>query len=265
MKLPIAIVNAFADGPFTGNPAAVVVTEKLLSDELMQFIAAQNNLSETVFVTLDQQPFGLRWFTPKTEIDLCGHATLAAAQVLFSQGYVSGDTISFASLSGELGVRRTGDTLQLDFPARPAVAVDLPSKQDIAAALGCSPEMIEFTVKAKCLMVVLNDEALLAQIQPDLERLKHLDEFAVIITAESRQVDFVVRFFAPNAGIDEDPVTGSAYTTLAPYWADRLGKTRLKARQLSARGGAVECSVQGSRVLISGRVDNYLVGEIEVE
>lgn len=264
MKLPIFVVNAFASGPFAGNPAAVVVTEAPLSETLMQNIAAQNNLSETAFVTLGEQPLALRWFTPTVEIDLCGHATLAAAHVLLSHHYISGDTVKFDSLSGELVVCRIGSGLQLDFPLRPAMPVTTPSVDEIALALHCKPEDIECCFKAKALMVVLKDEVLLARLQPSMQPLKRLDEFGVMVTAASRPIDFVVRFFAPNAGIDEDPVTGSAYTTLAPFWGERLAKTHLTAQQLSARGGSVTCDIEGDRVLIAGDVREYLVGEIVV-
>lgn len=264
MKLPIFIVNAFASGPFAGNPAAVVVTEEPLTESLMQNIAAQNNLSETAFVTLGEQPLALRWFTPTVEVDLCGHATLAAAHVLLEHDYIQGERVTFSSLSGELIVRKIDLGLQLDFPLRPAIPTTTPIIDDIARALHCQPDDIECCFKAKALMVVLKDEALLADLQPSIQRLKPLDEFAVMVTAASTQVDFVMRMFAPNAGIDEDPVTGSAYTTLAPYWGHRFAKTHLTAQQLSPRGGCITCDIEGDRVLIAGEVREYLVGEISV-
>ncbi|MDQ2076721.1 PhzF family phenazine biosynthesis protein [Marinimicrobium sp. ABcell2] len=263
MKLPIHVVNAFVCGPFTGNPAAVIVTDSALPDDLMQQIAAQNNLSETAFVVTGEQPFHLRWFTPVKEIPLCGHATLATAHVLYAQGVVEAGPIRFNSLSGELSVERKGEALQLNFPVLPVRSIDISFTQ-VAEALNCSVDSIELCLQARVLVVVLNDEQTVANLKPNKERIAQLHPFAVMVTAPGESVDFVARFFAPNAGIDEDPVTGSVYCTLAPYWEKRLGKSHLSARQLSRRTGQIHCEVMGDRVLISGKTQRYLNGEIVV-
>jgi len=264
MKLPMYQLSSFTRHTFAGNPAAVVVTEEDLDHTLMQQIAAQNNLSETAFVTLGKSPLPLRWFTPTVEIDLCGHATLAAAHVLWHHGYCSDDVLRFMSLSGELSVNRVGELLQLNFPARPAELCNEITFTEIAQALGCDQEDIEACLMAKTLLVALRNQAALEKLAPVMDKVRLLHPSAVMVTAPGEDVDFVARFFAPNVGIDEDPVTGSAYTTLAPYWAERLGKTHLKARQLSARGGEVVCDLVGERVLIGGYVQDYLSGEITV-
>lgn len=264
MQLALSVVNAFAEGPFTGNPAAVVITRDPLDDGLMQAIAAQNNLAETAFVVTGKTPMTLRWFTPTTEVDLCGHATLASAQVLFSQ-QPQLERVEFDSASGMLSVERCGKRLQLDFPARPARPVTAPDTRAIAAALGCAEDDIVAVAAAKVLLVELRGEDCVARLAPDFRALKTLHSFAVMVTAEGEQVDFVARFFAPNAGIDEDPVTGSAYTTLAPYWRSRLGRNPLTARQLSARGGWLECECRGERVLICGHAEAYLEGSIHLQ
>lgn len=266
MKLDIHVVNAFAKGPFTGNPAAVIVTDEPLGDELMQQIAEQNNLAETAYVVTGQgEPWSLRWFTPVKEVDLCGHATLAAAQVLFAQGLGGEQSrLRFDSRSGELGVTRTAAGLELDFPARPAVPDEAADREQIAAALGCRTEQVVECLTANWRVFVLDSGDTLKNLQPDMSAIAALHPFAIMATAPGSDCDFVARFFAPNAGIDEDPVTGSAYTTLAPYWAARLGKQRLSARQLSPRGGWLQCDVKGERVLIAGEVTPYLAGKIEV-
>lgn len=264
MELPIHIVNAFAFGAFTGNPAAVVVTERPLAEKLMQQIAAQNNLAETAFVVTGENPMSIRWFTPSVEVDLCGHATLASAQVLFSDVYRDKTELTFSSRSGELRVSRLEEQLQLDFPLRRPDTEPAPSFSTLAAVLGCEPTLIDDCFHATALVVVLKDEHNVPQLQPEMKKIRDLHPFAVALTAPGDSVDFVVRFFAPNAGIDEDPVTGSAYTFLAPYWSERLHKKELSARQLSKRGGELECRVTGNRVLIAGRAMNYLRGNIVV-
>lgn len=263
MRLAMDVVNAFARGPFTGNPAAVIVTETPLSDTQMQAVAAQNNLAETVYVVTQQTPWSIRWFTPAREVDLCGHATLAAAYVLSERGLLAGDRVEFSSHSGPLAVTRQGDGWQLDFPARvtgPALDVEF---GHIASALGCDQSAIVTCYDGVQLMVVMADEAAVATLNPDFQALSRLHDFAVMVTAAGTE-DFVARFFAPNAGIDEDPVTGSAYTTLMPYWAEHLQLSQCRARQLSVRGGWLECTLADTRVLIAGVVEPYLQGEIQL-
>lgn len=258
------IVNAFASGPFTGNPAAVIATETALDETLMQRIAAQNNLSETAFVVTGETPMPLRWFTPKEEVPLCGHATLATAKVLFDTRYQDREELRFASASGELSVHRKGEQLQLDFPLRRPSSETPPSITQIADALNCSESELDECFVASTLVVVMKSQESLEKLKPDMIKLRALHSFAVAATAAGRSVDFTARFFAPNAGIDEDPVTGSAYTFLAPYWARRLGRESLSAQQLSARGGDLQCRLAGKRVLIAGRAQLYLKGEISI-
>jgi PhzF family phenazine biosynthesis protein len=259
MKLPIYQIDAFTDHLFGGNPAAVVTLESWLPDQVMQAIAAENNLAETAFVGPGERYPRLRWFTPIVEVDLCGHATLATAHVLFSHHFPDRNELGFETRSGLLVVRRQGDQLVLDFPARPGVPVDV--GPDVAAALGVQP--IE-AIQARDLLVVLESEEVVRRLTPDIRRIAELDAFAVMVTAAGSDVDFVSRFFAPRAGIAEDPVTGSAHCTLTPYWATRLGRTRLTARQVSPRGGVLECELVGERVLIAGRCVEYLRGVIQV-
>ncbi|WP_339617425.1 PhzF family phenazine biosynthesis protein [uncultured Gilvimarinus sp.] len=263
MRLTMDVVNAFAKGPFTGNPAAVIVTETPLPDSQMQAIAAQNNLAETVYVVTGASPWSIRWFTPAREVDLCGHATLAAAYVLHERGILPGERVEFSSHSGPLAVTRDGAGWQLDFPARvPGPALDV-EFDHIASALGCACADIVTCYDGVQLMVVLANEAAVAEVNPDFRALSRLHDFAVMVSAAGTD-GFVARFFAPNAGIDEDPVTGSAYTTLMPYWAERLQRNNCKARQLSARGGWLECTLADNRVLIAGLVEPYLQGEIQL-
>jgi predicted PhzF superfamily epimerase YddE/YHI9 len=275
MKLPLFQVDAFASEVFRGNPAAVLPLRAPLSDATMQAIAAENALSETAFVRLDQgrgtpeSPWPLRWFTPVAEVDLCGHATLASAWVLFAEGLATGAYVHFASASGPLATRResAGDfrpdeRLWLDFPSRPPRPLaDRELSETLAGALGAVPRE---TLVARDALLVFEDEAAVAALRPDMARLAALDLFAVIATAPGRDCDFVSRFFAPRKGVPEDPVTGSAHCTLTPYWAARLGRDRLRARQISARGGEVECELRGERVGLGGRVTPYLRGAIEV-
>jgi predicted PhzF superfamily epimerase YddE/YHI9 len=259
MNLPIYQVDAFTDRVFGGNPAAVVVLDEWLDDQTLQAIAAENNLAETAFVIPDANGSRLRWFTPLVEVDLCGHATLATAHVLFQEYFPEEFHLRFETKSGSLAVHRKGALLFLDFPSRPgkALAID----DTLIEALGTPPES---AFLARDLMVVLESEAQVKAFSPDLPAIQRLDAFALIITAPGDEVDFVSRFFAPRAGIPEDPVTGSAHCTLIPYWANRLGKTQLMARQISSRGGELHCELQGDRVLIGGKVVEYMRGEIRV-
>ncbi len=259
MKYPLYQIDAFTDRPFAGNPAAVVLLDEWLPDALLQAIAAENNLSETAFVIPRDDVSPLRWFTPAAEVDLCGHATLATADVLLRHFYPASDTVQFSTLSGELRVDRQGDWLELDFPARPAMRQALDPA--VAEALGGVP--CEAWL-ARALMLVFASEAEVVALRPDFRKLAALAPGKFIVTAPGEQVDFVSRFFAPAVGIDEDPVTGSAHCTLIPYWADRLGKAALHARQLSPRGGNLRCEYRGERVGITGQAVEYLRGEIVV-
>ncbi|ATX79539.1 phenazine biosynthesis protein PhzF family [Mariprofundus aestuarium] len=259
MKLPIYQIDAFASKPFGGNPAAVCPLDEWLPDALMQLIAEENNLSETAFFVATDEGFHIRWFTPTSEVDLCGHATLAAAYVLFECLGSELDNIIFDSRSGYLQVTKEGELLVLDFPAQPAVPCETPIQ--IQHAFGIEP--VE-CLKAEDYLVVFELEEDLLLADPNLELLRELDGRGVILTAPSDAYDFVSRFFAPKFGIDEDPVTGSSFTQLAPYWAARLGRSKLLAKQLSSRGGEVICELKGERVAIAGSAVKYLQGEIEV-
>lgn len=259
MKLPIYQVDAFTGRLFGGNPAAVVILERWLPDGILQSIAAENNLAETAFVIPREDVSSLRWFTPRLEIDLCGHATLAAGHVLFEHRFPSKKRVDFHTLSGNLAVIRDGDLLSLDFPARPGAPIEV--SDALTAALGARPREAYL---ARDVLAVFDDEADIRAIRPRFDLLAALDAFAVIVSAPGTDVDFVSRFFAPRAGIPEDPVTGSAHCTLVPYWAARLKKTGLTARQLSSRGGELECRLLGARVAIAGRTVEYLRGEIDI-
>lgn len=249
-------VDAFADRLCAGNPAGVCLLDDWLPDTVLQAVAFENGLSETAFVVYrGAGRFGLRWFTPEVEVDLCGHATLASAHVLATLGFSAPWT--FESLSGLLVVKREQDWLVLDFPAAPGEPVGLP--EALRRGLGCVPEA---TFRARDYLAVLSSEEAVRHLQPDFAALAQLDGRGVIATAPGRDCDFVSRFFAPKVGIPEDPVTGSAHCTLAPYWAQRLGRLRLDARQLSRRGGVLWCEPSGDRVLIGGRAITYLSGKI---
>jgi PhzF family phenazine biosynthesis protein len=250
-------VDAFARRAFEGNPAAVCPLQAWLDDALLQAIAEENNLSETAFFVPTEQGYALRWFTPVSEVDLCGHATLAAAHVLFDALGHPGPRIRFATRSGELVVERQGGRLAMDFPARPPARCTAPDL--LARALGERP--IEVLAADDYLAIFDSEEAVRA-ITPDLALLGRLDRRGVIVTAPGAAVDFVSRFFAPKLGVTEDPVTGSAHCELAPYWAGRLGKTTLTARQVSRRGGSLSCEVKGDRVLLAGHAVTVMEAEI---
>lgn len=259
MKFPLFQIDAFTSRLFGGNPAAVVLLESWLPDKVLAAIAAENNLAETAFVIPGTGVIPLRWFTPAVEVDLCGHATLAAADVLFRHFMPSARQLTFATRSGNLVVARDVDRLTLDFPARPGVPVAV--SEPIVSALGVRPREVFL---ARDVLAILDRESEVQNLQPDLARIAALDAFAVIVSAPGESVDFVSRFFAPGAGVPEDPVTGSAHCTLVPYWAARLGKSHLTAKQLSPRGGDLSCSLAGSRVLISGSAVEYMRGEVDV-
>ncbi len=263
MKRPIYQLDAFTDTLFRGNPAAVVPLDEWLSDETLQKIALENMVPETAYYVRDENGYRIRWFTPVTEVDLCGHATLAAAHVAFGQDGYDAREISFDSKSGLLTVTKEEDGwLTLNFPVDTyQVAVPPPALQEAistVAAVGVYRGQSDY-------MVVLESEEELRELKPDIIILSTVPTRGIIVTAPGDETDFVSRFFAPQSGIDEDPVTGSAHTTLIPYWAKRLGKNELTARQISARGGYLRCRLNGDRVLISGQIREYLRGEIETE
>ncbi len=259
MRLPLYQVDAFTSRVFGGNPAAVCPLEAWLPDDTLQGIALENNLSETAFFVKEPSGWRVRWFTPTQEVDLCGHATLGAAYVLVHHVQPGLERVEFASRSGPLVVTREGDWLALDFPSRPPQPCALPA--GLAEALGATPRQ---TLASRDLVAVFDSEAEVRALAPDMAKLSTVEFFAVTATAPGRDADFVSRFFAPRAGVPEDPVTGSAHCSLIPYWAQRLGKTSLFARQVSARGGELRCELKGERVKIAGRGVLYLEGHITV-
>ena len=261
MKIPMWQVDAFATKVFAGNPAAVCELESWLDDRVLQNIAAENNLSETAFLVRNATGFDLRWFTPTTEVELCGHATLAAAKVLFDRRGWPEPEIRFQTRRrGVLTVARQGGLFEMDFPALPARPVATPP--GLAAALGAEPRQV--LASTDDWLAVLDDEAAVRNLKPDLAAVKKFNCRCVVPTARGDAVDFVSRAFAPRYGILEDPVTGSAHCALAPYWAGVLGKDDLRAFQVSARGGEVRCRVAGDRVKLAGQAVVYLEGTISV-
>ncbi|GAC1351629.1 MAG: PhzF family phenazine biosynthesis protein [Polyangiales bacterium] len=266
MKIRIFQIDAFARELFRGNPAAVCPLEAFLPDATLLAIAAENNLSETAFIVrrkdgADNASFDIRWFTPTLEVALCGHATLAAAWVAFNELRESGRVLRFSSLSGPLLVEKQGERLALDFPTRVATRCDPPD--NLLRALGVAPQEVHIASAAAYLCVYRTEKEVRA-LSPDMALLSTLDRYGVIVTAPGDTADFVSRFFAPAAGIPEDPVTGSAHCTLIPYWASRLGRAKLYAQQLSKRGGELFCESIGERVVIAGYGVKYLEGTIEV-
>lgn len=261
MRLPIYQVDAFADKLFGGNPAAICPLPQWLPDATMQAIAAENNLAETAFFVRDGGDYALRWFTPAVEVDLCGHATLASAHIVFSFLEPKRESVNFETLkAGTLSVARRADLLVMDFPSRPPAPAEAPV--GLLAALGGKPREV---LKARDHLVVYGSAAEVLALTPDFAALGKVDGWATAATAPGEDgVDFVSRFFAPRQGIDEDPATGSSHCTLVPYWAKRLGKTELEARQVSRRGGALRCALRGDRVSIGGRAVLYLEGQITV-
>jgi predicted PhzF superfamily epimerase YddE/YHI9 len=261
MRLPIYQIDAFTDKLFGGNPAAVCPLETWLSDVTMQTIAAENNLAETAFFVADGADYVLRWFTPTVEVDLCGHATLASAHVVFQFLEPRRESVRFRTLkAGTLAVSRRADILVMDFPMRAASPCE--PAAGLLAALGGAPREV---LRARDHLVIYDSAAEIAALKPDLTALAEVDCWAAIVTAPGEDgVDFVSRFFAPRQGVPEDPVTGSAHTTLTPYWARRLSKSALTARQLSPRGGLLQCTLNGERVDIGGQAVTYLIGHIEL-
>jgi PhzF family phenazine biosynthesis protein len=259
VKIPFYQVDAFSSKIFGGNPAAVCPLESWPADEILQNIAAENNLSETAFfVQSSKGQYKLRWFTPTVEVDLCGHATLASAFIIFSFIDTTLSTVDFETASGPLSVSKSGELLSLNFPARkPVPTQGLPI---LSQALGTEPLEV---LKARDLLAIFKEESTIKNMIPDFDKLKQIrDVLGIIVTAPGEKSDFVSRFFAPNAGISEDPVTGSSHCTLIPYWADRLKKNQLHAFQLSKRGGELFCENVGDRVRISGNAALYAKGEL---
>lgn len=256
-ELNLYQIDAFADQAFTGNPAAVIPLEHWLDDATMQAIAEENNLSETAFFVPEHGDYRIRWFTPNEEVELCGHATLASAYVLFNELNEQGDSINFHSLSGPLKVNRRGDLLTLDFPCQAPIKTEAPE----ALIQGLGTSAFE-CYKSEDYIAVLPKEEDVLTVKADFNQLMKLDLRGVIITAPSKHYDFVSRFFAPNCDIPEDPVTGSAYTQLTPLWADKFNKTELRAKQVSRRGGELHCQLRGDRVLISGKAVKFMTGTI---
>ena len=259
MPTPLYQVDAFTECVFRGNPAAVCPLAEWLPEGVMQSVAAENNLAETAFFTGSGGRYELRWFTPVAEVDLCGHATLASAFVIFRFLEPDQQRVVFDTRSGPLTVTRAGDALTMDFPALPPEPAVAPAA--LLEGLGASP--VEVLASADWL-VRLESEAEVRALQPDMGALRKLDRRGVIVTAPGVEHDFVSRFFAPNYGIPEDPVTGSAHCILAPYWAERLGKTEFRARQVSQRGGELGVRLDGGRVHLTGQAVLYLRGEIEI-
>ncbi len=264
MKLTLYQVDAFSDKLFGGNPAAVIPLKKWIDDELMQKLAVENNLAETAYVVPSKNKkadFDIRWFTPTLEINLCGHGTLASAYVIFEILKAKKKKIVFDSKSGLLTVTRKKGMLEMDFPSWPPERItEYPDS--LLASLG-NPE-ITGVYQNREYLVELNNEVAVKNCKPDFSLMKKVDRM-IIITAPGKEVDFVSRFFAPNSGIDEDPVTGSAHSQLIPFWSDKLGKKKMKAKQLSRRGGILYCEQKGERVVMGGNCVFYMKGLIEMK
>ena len=249
-------VDAFTDRIFGGNPAAVVLLDSWLEDSIMQDIAMENNLSETAFLVKERETYRIRWFTPAVEVALCGHATLASAHVLFNHYGYEGERIEFDSLSGPLGVSKVNDYLVLDFPCDKIEKVD-----EVSQLERCLNTPVEEVYKGKTdYLCILENEALVRDCEPDMQAIRSLKARGIIISAEGSTVDFVSRFFGPASGVDEDPVTGSAHTSLTPYWSKRLSKNTLTAKQISSRGGDLKCTMDGVRVKLFGQAKTYAKG-----
>ncbi len=259
MKIPIYQIDAFTSEIFCGNPAAVCPLEYWLDDKVMQSIAAENNLSETAFFVNRGESFQLRWFTPQAEIDLCGHATLAAAFVIMNSINPSQNKVIFGTPSGELTVKRDDELYSMDFPAHIPEICEPP--ENLLRAVDIIPDKV---YASNYYMLVYKNEADIRQLKPYMTLLRELDRFGVIITSPGENADFVSRFFAPAVGIPEDPVTGSAHCTLIPYWAKELNKKELRALQISERGGEIFCTDNGSRVTMAGKAVKFMEGMIEI-
>jgi len=257
MELAIYQIDAFADAVFKGNPAAVCPLDKWLPDEILQSIAEENNLSETAFFVREAEHYHIRWFTPVTEVSLCGHATLASAYVLFNILQYKENQIRFMSKSGELKVTKRDEQYELDFPAIKC------TKSSVSTLLieGLGKEPLE-VFESDSYIAVFNEQSDIEELNPDFNALKKLELERIIVTSPGKQSDFVSRFFAPKKGIDEDPVTGSAHCVLTPFWAKRLGKNQLSAMQLSKRCGKLQCELKGDRILIAGKAIKIMEGKV---
>ena len=261
MRTPIFQIDAFATRRFAGNPAAVMPMDSFLDDAVLQAIAAENNLAETAFLIPEGGDYRLRWFTPTTEVPLCGHATLASAAVVMERLELRRNGVMFHAASGPLTVKRSDVGYVMDFPVRPSEPVSTPT--GLAKALGAVP--LEVFANGFNYMALLESPQILRELTPDMAALGRMNRSGVIVTARGDEVyDFISRYFAPAKGIPEDPVTGSAHCMLAPYWANRLGKTTSRAFQASSRGGEVICRLKGDRVELEGSCVFYLEGEVEV-
>ncbi|MFD2587901.1 PhzF family phenazine biosynthesis protein [Croceitalea marina] len=263
MKLKIYQIDAFTDYVFGGNPAAVCILDEWLDAKMMQAIAQENNLAETAFIVQRNATYELRWFTPEIEVDLCGHATLASAYVLYNyHGHLENTIRFYSHRSGELLVQKANDNyMVMDFPSDKIVAIQ--GNTEINKAIGLTPER---TIKGKTdYLLIYNSQQEIEEIEPDFTLLNKLDCRGVIVSAPGDKVDFVSRFFAPQCGVPEDPVTGSAHTTMTPYWSKVFGKTEMTAKQLSKRGGDLVCEYLGERVKIAGKAVPYLIGEINIK
>ena len=260
MRLIIYQIDAFAEKIFEGNPAAVVPLENWLPDNVMQKIALENNLSETAFFVQVENGFHIRWFTPLAEVDLCGHATLATAHVLYNHLAYNVNEINFQSRSGILKVKKEKDLIILNFPASKITETEIP--KNLKSAFHIQPKNC---LKGRDdLMLVFEHEEDIIKLKPDFQKISESKTRGIIVTAKSNQYDFVSRFFAPAVGVNEDPVTGSAHTMLIPFWSEKLGKTELVARQVSARGGILHCKNIGDRVEIGGKAVTYMTGKIMI-
>lgn len=259
MKIPIFQVDAFTSELFCGNPAAVCPLESCTCDKILQLVSSENNLSETAFFVSENDGYRIRWFTPVCEVALCGHATLASAYIIFNEIDRAASNIKFFSNSGELKVTRDSDLISLDFPSFPPKISQKSEK--VVSAFNIKPTEV---LEADDYLLIYDNQQQIKNILPDLNLLKELDLRGVIVSSKGNDCDFVSRFFAPKYGIDEDQVTGSAHCTLIPYWAEKLGKKKLHAKQLSKRGGELFCEMKNDRVIISGHAVQYLSGEIEI-
>lgn len=257
MKIPMYQVDAFTEEIFRGNPAAICILNEWLDEKLMQNIAMENNLSETAFCIVKEDLWELRWFTPEEEIDLCGHATLATAYVIFEILNYPGSTVKFTTKSGILTVEKQGDIMTMEFPSREGTKVEITDQ--LIKGLGKEPKE---AYESRDLMVVYENEQEIRELNPNMEELKLVDAFGIIVTAKGESSDFVSRYFAPSCGVPEDPVTGSAHCTLIPYWSKILEKNKMIAHQLSKRGGVLQCEHVGDKVKISGKAKLFFKGEI---
>ncbi|PLW67376.1 isomerase [Pseudohalioglobus lutimaris] len=260
MKMPIYQVDAFTTELFRGNPAAVMPLDAWPEDHLLQAVASENNLSETAYLVAGEGGYALRWFTPEVEVDLCGHATLASAHVLYQHLGYADDSVRFNTRSGDLQVRRENGAYTLDFPAYALAEMEVDAA--VCAALGAVPQQALQVEGAAKRLYVFESEEEVAALSPDFAALLAACDQSIIVTAPGTSVDFVSRFFGPAVGVDEDPVTGSAHCALVPYWAGRLGRPRLDARQISRRGGELQCELKAGRVLMTGGCVTFMQGEV---